>query len=265
MGGMALPIGGLGGVGAIIFLIVQLLSGGGGFDMGSSLDNFGQAPRQGNDALSNAPGPDKDLKDFVGFVVEDVQGAWTDIFADAGRDYREATLVLFDAPTQTGCGVGSPETGPFYCPRDEKIYLDLGFFRELRDRFGAPGDFAQAYVIAHEFGHHVQNILGIEPDVRREQQRNPDASNDLSIRMELQADCFAGIWGHTAFNDQLLEPGDVEEGLRGAEAVGDDRIQEQMSGRVNPETWTHGSSEQRAKWFQRGFYSGAVDDCDTFS
>jgi uncharacterized protein len=265
MGGMALPIGGLGGIGAIIFLVLQLLGGGGGFDVGPSLDNFPQAPAQGSNNLDNAPDPDKDLKDFVGFVTDDVQDAWTQIFADAGRDYRRAKIVLFDAPTQTGCGVGSPETGPFYCPRDEKVYLDLGFFRELRDRFGAPGDFAQAYVIAHEYGHHVQNVLGIEPDVRRQQQRNPDATNELSVRMELQADCFAGIWGHTAFTEQILEPGDIEEGLRGAEAVGDDRIQKTTTGRVDPESWTHGSSQQRAEWFQRGFDMGSVNECDTFS
>ena len=259
MGG-GLALGGLGGVGALIFLVVQLLSGG-QFDPGG-LDNFG--PAEGDGRLQGAPDPDADLKDFMEFVVEDVQGTWEDIFRDAGRDYPETDLVLFTQATPTGCGVGSSETGPFYCPADSKIYLDFSFFRALRDRFGAPGDFAQAYVIAHEFGHHVQNVLGINEDVRREQQSNPGDANELSIRMELQADCFAGVWGHSAFNERLLESGDLDEGLDAAAAVGDDRIQRSTTGRVDPESWTHGSSEQRMEWFRRGFDTGSVEDCDTF-
>jgi predicted metalloprotease len=260
--GPGAAVGGLGGVGALIFIVLQLL-GGGNFDPGG-LDGFPVAPEQ-QDNFENAPDPDKDLKDFMGFVLQDVQATWKETFAEAGRPYRSVDLVLFDRATQTGCGVGSSETGPFYCPVDEKMYLDLSFFRELRDRFGAPGDFAQAYVIAHEMGHHVQKLLGIEQDVRNEQQSNPESERDLSIAMELQADCFAGIWGHAAFDKNLLESGDLEEGLDAAASIGDDRIQRQTTGRVNPETWTHGSSAQRADWFRRGFDTGAVDDCDTFS
>jgi hypothetical protein len=263
LGGGGLAVGGLGGIGALIFLIVQLL-GGGGFDVGPSFDNFGPSTGE-QDNLSDAPDADRDLVDFLGFVVDDVQATWDDIFTRAGRDYQTTKLVLFTQATQTGCGVGSAQTGPFYCPADAKVYLDLGFFRELRNRFGAPGDFAQAYVVAHEFGHHVQNLLGIDDDVRSAQQRDPEAANELSIRQELQADCFAGVWGHAAFNDQLLETGDLKEGLDAAAAVGDDRIQREVGGRVNPETWTHGSSAQRVEWFERGFDSGAVDDCDTFA
>jgi predicted metalloprotease len=267
LGGGGLAVGGLGGVGAIIFLIVQLLSGGGGLggiDVGPALDQFNEPTSQG-DSISDAPDPDKDLKDFVGFVVDDVQTTWQNVFAEAGRTYTKTDLVLFTQATQTGCGVGSAQTGPFYCPVDSKVYLDLGFFRELRDRFGAPGDFAQAYVIAHEFGHHVQNLLGIDDDVRRAASRNPDDANALSIAQELQADCFAGVWGHAAFNDQLLERGDLEEGIDAAAAVGDDRIQKEATGRVNRETWTHGSSAQRVEWFKRGFDTGTVDDCNTFA
>jgi predicted metalloprotease len=262
MGGGA-ALGGLGGIGAVIFIVIQLLSGG-NFDPGS-LDGFGTAPTEQDDTLSNAPDPDKDLKDFMGFVVDDVQATWDDIFTRAGRRYEETKLVIFTDATQTGCGVGSAQTGPFYCPTDHKAYLDFSFFQELRNRFGAPGDFAQAYVIAHEFGHHVQNLLGISDKVQREAQGNPDVANELSVKMELQADCFAGIWGHAALKDDLLEPGDIEEGIGAAAAVGDDRIQKGAGQRVNRETWTHGSSQQRTEWFKRGFDSGRVDDCDTFS
>lgn len=267
LGGGGLAAGGLGGIGLVIFLVVQLLSGGGGLggiDIGPALDEFNDTTREG-DSISNAPDPDKDLVDFLGFVVDDVQATWDDIFSRAGRRYVKTDLVLFEDATRTGCGVGSAQTGPFYCPADSKVYLDLGFFRDLRDRFGAPGDFAQAYVIAHEYGHHVQNLLGIDDEVRAASSRDPGAANELSIAQELQADCFAGIWGYAALNDQLLEQGDLEEGLGAAAAVGDDRIQREATGRVNPETWTHGSSAQRVEWFRRGFDSGAVDDCDPFA
>ncbi|MGH9243148.1 MAG: KPN_02809 family neutral zinc metallopeptidase [Acidimicrobiales bacterium] len=214
-----------------------------------------------------SPAPDDDRDEFVGFVVDDIQDEWAEILPDqTGTDYDETVLVLFDGEgTQSGCGFATSAVGPFYCPLDAKVFIDLGFFDELAARFGAPGDFAQAYVTAHEFGHHVQNILGTSDDVRSEQQANPSEANELSVRLELQADCYAGIWAHTAFSDELLESGDLEEGIAAAEAVGDDRIQEQTQGQINPETWTHGSSEMRARWFRTGFDSGQVDDCDTFS
>ena len=198
-------------------------------------------------------------------MIGDVQDAWTGIFSGAGRDYERTTLVLFNGGVNTGCGAASSATGPFYCPNDRRVYLDLGFFRELRDRFGAPGDFAQAYVIAHEVGHHVQNLLGILPQVNEEQQRNPSQANELSVRLELQADCFAGVWAHTAYQRQILEDGDLEEGLTAAAAIGDDRIQSQAGQRVDRESFTHGSSEQRTRWFLKGFEGGDVASCDTFS
>jgi predicted metalloprotease len=253
--------GGVGGLGLVVLLLFYLLGGGGGGSGGGPLEGLPELPAaQGQ----TGPDPDAELKDFVGFVVQDVQRSWTTAFANSDKPYEPTRLVLFEQATQTGCGVGSSQTGPFYCPLDRKVYLDLGFFRELRSRFGAPGDFAQAYVIAHEFGHHVQNILGINSEVRQKQQANPEEANELSIRLELQADCLAGVWAHSAYEQQLLEEGDLEEGLAAAAAVGDDRIQEQTSGRVNPEQWTHGSSEQRVTWFRKGFDSGDPGACDSF-
>src|SRR5919106_282494 len=228
-GGLALPVGGgIGGLGLLIVLIVLALTGGLGGGNG--------APAGGNEQPAQL---DSDLEQFVAFVVNDVQQGWAQAFRGSGREYEPTKLVLFEQAVQSGCGVASSATGPFYCPLDKKVYLDLGFFRELKERFGAPGDFAQAYVIAHEFGHHVQTILGINEAVRQEQQENPDAANELSVKMELQADCFAGVWGHSAYADQQLSEGDLEEGLGAAAAVGDDRIQEQTQGRVDPESWTH--------------------------
>jgi predicted metalloprotease len=254
--------GGVGGLGLVVLLLFYLLGGGGGSGGGGPLEGLPELPAaQGQ----TGPDPDAELKDFVGFVVQDVQQSWTKAFADSGKQYEPTKLVLFEQATQTGCGIGSAQTGPFYCPLDRKVYLDLGFFRELRSRFGAPGDFAQAYVIAHEFGHHVQNVLGVKSEVRQQQQANPDRANDLSIRLELQADCLAGVWAHSAYEQDLLETGDLEEGLGAAAAVGDDRIQRQTSGRVNPEQWTHGSSEQRVTWFKKGFDSGDPGSCDTFN
>ncbi|HVE91736.1 MAG TPA: neutral zinc metallopeptidase [Actinomycetota bacterium] len=272
-GGMGFPIGGRamgGGLGGIVLLLLlalggNLIGGDSGFDVGPSLDSFEGSPGSGRGTLEGAPDPDAELKDFVTFVVDNVQDSWSRQFAQANREYKATKLVLFDDVTPTGCGTGEAASGPFYCPADGQVYLDLGFFRELRDKFGAPGDFAQAYVIAHEFGHHVQNLLGIDDDVRRQQSRSRDRSNELSVRMELQADCMAGVWGYSAYREDLLESGDLEEGLQAAAAVGDDRIQRQAGARVNPESWTHGSSKQRARWFTRGFESGRVEDCDAFS
>ena len=273
--GFPLPIGGkggLGGIGLLIVLAVILLQsgilgggGGGGVSVDPRVDQFPQLPgAQSGQPLSDAPDSDAELVEFVGFVVDDVQDSWARLFAEAGKRYEPTTLRLFTQAIQSGCGPASSETGPFYCPLDRKVYLDLSFFRELRDRFGAPGDFAQAYVIAHEFGHHVQNILGISDDVRRGQQQHPDEANELSVRLELQADCLAGVWAYSAYQEQLLESGDLEEGLAAAAAIGDDRLQRQAGRQVNPETWTHGSSEQRVGWFRRGYESGDLNSCNTF-
>ena len=200
-------------------------------------------------------------------MVQDVQAEWTRLSREAGATYEVTTLVLFDDGVETGCGVASSATGPFYCPADARVYVDLSFFDVLRQQFGAPGtggpgEFAPAYSIAHEFGRHVQNIRGINQAVRREQQADPERTNELSVRVEPQADCLAGVWGHTAFEDGLLESGDVEQGLGAAAAVGDDRIQQRTQGRVTPHNWTHGSSEQRRPWFSRGFESGDPAVCD---
>jgi uncharacterized protein len=274
-GGFPIPIGaaggGLGGIGLIVVLLLLFLGGGlpggggGGTDVevGPSLEPFPASP--GAEEGLEGPDPDARLRDFVGFVVADVQQSWAALFRQAGQEYEPTTLVLFRQSTRSGCGFAQSGTGPFYCPLDRKVYLDLTFFRELRDRFQAPGDFAQAYVIAHEFGHHVQNVLGVSDEVRAKQQENPGEANELSVRLELQADCLAGVWAHSAYQKRLLESGDLEEGLGAAAAVGDDRIQQQAGGRVSRESWTHGSSEQRVRWFRNGFDGGRTDACDTFS
>ena len=239
----------------------------GGFDISDILNQFPGATPQaapGEDITEEGPDPEQESVDFMSFVLDDVQQTWEEEFAEAGEDYPRADLVLFRRAVNTGCGQASAATGPFYCPLDQKAYVDLGFFDELSTNFGAPGDFAQAYVLAHEIGHHVQNVLGINPEVRRLQQEQPQRANELSIRQELQADCLAGIWAHSAFERDLLEDGDLEEGIGAAEAVGDDRIQSSAGGGVNPETWTHGSSDQRIKWFRVGFDSGDSNQCDTF-
>ncbi|MBS1852518.1 MAG: zinc metallopeptidase [Acidobacteria bacterium] len=207
---------------------------------------------------------EKPLVDFVTFVLNDTQSTWTQILSAEDMRYRHAKLVLFRDVIDSACGTAESASGPFYCPADEKVYIDLGFYDELRQRFGAPGDFAQAYVLAHEVGHHVQKILGVEEKVHAARRRNPSAANELSVRLELQADCFAGVWGHSTQQRQLLEAGDVEEGLQAAAAVGDDRLQRMATGRVNPESFTHGTSEQRMHWFQAGYQSGDVASCNTF-
>lgn len=205
--------------------------------------------------------------DFVSVVLADTEDTWNAIFAQAGRNYREPKLVLFTDAVQSRCGFASAASGPFYCPADKQIYLDLGFFRELHERFGAPGDFAQAYVIAHEVGHHVQNLLGISDEARRRQARMSKAdANRESVRIELQADCMSGVWAATANRARnILEKGDIEEGLRAASAIGDDRLQKQARGYVVPDSFTHGSSEQRVRWFRRGLESGDIAVCDTFT
>lgn len=202
---------------------------------------------------------------LVSAVLDSAQGEWAAIFPRLGSQYRPAKLVLFREAIQSACGFAESATGPFYCPGNEKVYIDLGFYDELTSRFGAAGDFAQAYVLAHELGHHVQNLLGIEQQVSQARQRHPESQNELSVRMELQADCFAGVWGATYQAKGGIEAGDLEEGMRAAAAVGDDRIQKMSQGYVNPEGFTHGSSAQRQRWFNQGFRTGDPKQCDTFS
>jgi len=204
------------------------------------------------------------LVEFVSFVLDDVQDTWTRLLPAEGVEYERATLVLFRDAVQSACGFAGSASGPFYCPADGKIYIDLAFYDDLHRRFGAPGDFAQAYVIAHEIGHHIQRQLGIDDQVRRAQQARPDRANLLSVAMELQADCLAGVWGHSTARRDLLEEGDLEEGLNAAAAIGDDRIQRMTRGRVVPDSFTHGSSAQRVEWFRRGLQSGQIASCDTF-
>lgn len=198
--------------------------------------------------------------EFVSFVIDDLNETWGRILPG----YRETQLVLFRGAVRSGCGTAQSAMGPFYCPADQKVYIDLGFYQELRQRFGAPGDFAQAYVLAHEIGHHIQTLSGLEDRVRQAQRRKPRQSNQIQVRMELQADCLAGVWGHATAKRNILEPGDVEEAMRAASAIGDDRIQEMATGRVRPEAFTHGSSEQRRRWFRKGLESGDANACDTF-
>jgi uncharacterized protein len=219
------------------------------------------APQQTQEVPTGAPTNDP-AAEFVSVVLGDTEETWTRVFRSAGRDYQEPVLVLFDGAVQSACGNASAASGPFYCPADRKVYLDLSFFRELDQRFGAPGDFAAAYVIAHEVGHHVQTLLGISGQVRDSQQGQSRAgANQMSVAMELQADCLAGVWGHHANRKQLLDSGDVEEGLAAAAAIGDDRL---TRGRVSPESFTHGTSEQRARWLRQGLSSGDINSCDTF-
>ncbi|HEX3326744.1 MAG TPA: neutral zinc metallopeptidase [Actinomycetota bacterium] len=268
MGG--LPVGGAIGIpGLIVLALVFFLTrgggGGGAGDIGNALDQINSGA-QANATPLNGPDPDARLVSFMSYVLDDVQKFWTKTFADSGQTYTDAKLVLFTASTSSGCGGATSAIGPHYCPADGKVYLDLGFFRELRDRFGAPGDFAQAYVLAHEIGHHVQDLLGISDKVDQQMQGNGggEGATGLSVRLELQADCLAGVWAHSAYERHTLSSGDLEEGLRAAAAVGDDRIQKQATGRVDRETWTHGSSAERVRWFRAGFDSGQTSNCDTF-
>ena len=220
-----------------------------------------EAPTETNAPPAEESPEEKRLYQFVNFVVDDAQNTWQQVL---GNQYRRAKVVVFRGRTATACGVGQSAMGPFYCPADEKVYVDLGFYDELRRRFGAPGDFAQAYVIAHELGHHVQHLRGIDARVREAQESRPDAANQLSVRLELQADCLAGIWGHSTAQRNILEQGDAEEALNAASAIGDDRIQNQSGRGVQPDSFTHGSSAQRVEWFRRGLESGDLNSCDTF-
>lgn len=251
-----------GGAGGLIIVVViglllisGVLGGGGGL---SGLSGLGGGAVEPGGTLD----PQGETDEFVAYVVSDVQDFWASTFSQAGREYPETKLVLFEGSTSSGCGAASAATGPFYCPADQKVYLDLGFFDELKSRFGAPGDFAMAYVIAHEFGHHIQTVTRVSEFVQDEVAKDDSRRNELSVKQELQADCLAGVWAHSAISE--LEPGDIDEALGAAAAVGDDRIQRATTGRIEPEGWTHGSSEQRQAWFTAGYRSGNVADCDTF-
>ena len=264
--------GGFGGAGPKVgcggFVVLLLLSVIFGQDFFSLLSggSGGQTPvPPGQEAPPVSSSPEEDqLIEFVSDVLDYNQDPWAEIFAKSGQTYPRAKLGVFRDSVDTACGFAQSGMGPFYCPADQEVYIDLSFYRELDQRFGAPGDFAQAYVIAHEIGHHVQNVLGISSQVRQAQQQNPRNANELSVLLELQADCLAGVWAHTAAQRDILEPGDIEEGLGAAAAVGDDRIQQQSGGFVNQESWTHGSAAQRSQWFRRGFQSGDMDSCNTF-
>jgi uncharacterized protein len=265
-GGLAVGGGGLGIVGVIIYVLVNVLGGGG--SSGYAVDQPGQFPAmpgtsQSAPALSCPQGADTSEECFIAGVVSDVQRSWSAAFQRDGRTYERTKLVLFSGSTSSGCGTADAATGPFYCPADRKVYLDTAFFNELANRFQAPGDFAQAYVVAHEIGHHVQTLLGIESQVRQLTQSHPDEQNALSVRLELQADCFAGVWAHSAYGE--LDSGDINEALTAAAAVGDDRLQRQSTGTVDPDSFTHGTSAQRQKWFSNGYQGGDVNACDTFS
>src|SRR4051794_13888565 len=264
--GGAIPMtGGAGVIGVIVFLAIQLLGGGSGFDIPAGFDPNTAAPAGAAKGIPASEDPDKDLRDFSGAVFSNTLDSWDATFKDAGEQFRRAKLYLYSGSVDTGCGAGSAAAGPFYCPADERVYLDLSFYREMKQQLQAPGDFAWAYVIAHEVGHHVQRLLGTEAEVRKLQRSNPDQENDLSVRLELQADCYAGVWAHSAYEQGTLERGDIEEAITASQAVGDDRLQKQAGRAVNPDSFTHGTSAQRSRWFRTGQSAGKPNDCDTFS
>jgi len=277
-GGMRLPIGGKSGgglIGVIVVVGIMLLMGG---DLGSILGGLsgggGYAPAPSAQSGGTATGvrdtgraAEDELAEFVSVVLADTEDVWRAIFRAEGGQYQEPRLVLFSGAVQSACGLGQAAMGPFYCPGDRKVYIDLSFYRDLKERFRAPGDFAQAYVIAHEVGHHVQTLIGVSDKVQAAKRRaSAREANAIQVRMELQADCFAGVWAHNADKARnILESGDIDEALTAAAAIGDDRIQRQTQGRVTPDSFTHGSSEQRQRWFKRGLSEGRVTACDTFS
>jgi predicted metalloprotease len=261
-GGIAVG-GGAGAIGLVVFLLIALIGGGGsGFAVDDQFDGPVQAPGQGE--IPAAQDPEKDLKDFSAYVFNSTQRAWEDSFRQQGEPYEHAKLVLYRGGVSTGCGSASSAVGPFYCPADRRVYLDLGFYRDMAEQLGAQGDFAWAYVIAHEMGHHVQQQLGTSDEVRRLAGEQPSKKNELSVRQELQADCYAGVWANTVYREGDLETGDVDEAVNASEAVGDDRLQRRSTGTVDPDSFTHGTSEQRARWFEAGQRSGEPGDCDTF-
>lgn len=263
---MKLGAGG-GGVALVIYLVLSLL--GGGSDLGGLVDSLVPAQSSGEQTtpIDPANDPDADLVEFLGDVLADSQGMWVGIFEESDRPYRATDLVIFNGFTQSSCGGAQSQSGPHYCPADEQVYMDLDFLEILQERFGAAGDTAQAYILAHEVAHHVQHQLGVLEEVNQLSQSDPDRANELSIALELQADCFAGVWLSTlrdGTSAAILEDNDLQEALDAAAAVGDDSIQQQTSGTVNPESWTHGSAEQRYNWLKTGFDTGDPAACDTF-
>ncbi len=271
--GMRVPMKAVGGgIGGLILLILVLLLGGGdsGTIFNDNPDNIG-VNNPGSSYYYEGTTPisqeERELADFVSVVLADTEDTWNEIFAAQNLDYREPTLVLFSSAVESACGFAQSAVGPFYCPLDEKVYIDLSFYQDLKDRFGAPGDFAQAYIIAHEVGHHVQNQIGIMEEVNTAQQQanSQVEANRLSVRLELQADCLAGVWAYNANRDRdILEQGDIEEGLNAASNIGDDRLQMEFQGQVTPDSFTHGSSAQRVSWFERGLESGDINSCNSF-
>jgi uncharacterized protein len=270
-GGFRLGGGRLGIGGFLVLLVLSVvfktdLTGALGAGGGESQPSQGAEPASGPSAPpAQTSAEEEKLAHFMSFVLDDAQQNWASVFQAGGAQYTRAKLVLFRDQVNTGCGGAQSATGPFYCPADQKVYVDLGFYDELRRRFGAPGDFAQAYVLAHEIGHHIQNLTGTERKMRQLQSRNPGVRNELSVRLELQADCYAGIWGKHAQQAGRLDDGDIDEALKAASAVGDDRISQMTGSSIRPESFTHGSAAQRMTWFRRGFDSGKLESCDTFA
>ncbi len=270
MGGVNIgPRTGISGIGGIVLIVILLMLG---VDPSALLTSSGSMQTPGQTS-GQAPGTytgspeEEELKEFVSVVLADTEDVWRALFRDMGRQYPDPTLVLYSGAVSSACGMGQAAMGPFYCPGDQKLYIDLSFYDDLKRRHNAPGDFAQAYVVAHEVGHHVQTVLGIASEVRRAQQgASKEEANQIQVRMELQADCFSGVWAKQADRARnVIEPGDIDEALNAAAAIGDDRLQRQAQGYVVPESFTHGTSAQRARWFKRGFQSGNPDACDTFS
>jgi predicted metalloprotease len=253
---------GIGGVGGIVLGLLALYFTKDPTLLLQSLTNGGETTEQASGPYQESAA-EAESAGLIRATLASTEDVWGQLFQQAGKHYQQPTLVMFTGTDTSGCGTAQSAMGPFYCPADQKVYIDLSFYDELKQRFGAPGDFAQAYVIAHEVGHHVQNLLGISDKVHQAQQRAGEAQgNALSVRLELQADCYAGVWAFHA--KQLLEPGDIEEALNAAQAIGDDRLQKQATGQVVPDSFTHGTSEQRMRWFKRGIDVGDVNQCDTF-
>jgi len=265
--GMGTKIGVGGGIAGLLLLLLSQVLGVDitGLGGSSSSGNSTSQGATGSSGLDPAKDPDRELYEFISFVFDDIQAKFRAASKEAGKPYQDAKLVVFTDAVDTQCGTSSAAIGPFYCPPDQMAYIDLSFYRVLRDKLEAGGDFAQAYVIAHELGHHMQTLQGIDVNVRRQAERDPSTQNDLSVRQELQADCFAGVWANSTSERGLLDRGDIEESVNAAKSIGDDRLQEMAGQQVNPETFTHGTSAQRVRWFKRGLDRGTLDACDTFT